>query len=55
MWWVKEGKEEKDWAQTVSLLELPPKGYDGPLTGTSWDPDTMLQGYGRGTIEKGVN
>lgn len=45
MWWLKEGREDKEWYLVRSKLEVPPKGYTGSLRGTGWDPDTILNEY----------
>lgn len=55
MWWLAEGKEQKDAFVARSKFELPPPGYTGSLAGTGWDPDVMLDEYDQaaGTPSRG--
>lgn len=55
MWWMREGREERDWFLTRAKLEVPPVGYTGSLRGTGWDQDTMLTEYDQasGTMRRG--
>lgn len=45
MWWMREGRTDKEWFEFRAKLEVPPPGYTGSLKGTGWDQDTMLEEY----------
>lgn len=55
VWWMVEGLDEKERFSAIAKLEVPPKGYTGSLTGTSWDPGVVLSEYqqAEGNIRKG--
>lgn len=46
--WLLEGKNEAEHMKTRGKFELPPPGYRGDLTGTSWDPQLMAGEFGNG-------
>jgi hypothetical protein len=43
-----EGKDEAQQMKARGEFEIPPRGYRGDLTGTSWDPQVMVQDFGNG-------
>lgn len=55
MFWLTEGREQKDAFVARSKLEVPPPGYAGSLAGTGWDQDVMLDEYNQaaGTPSRG--
>jgi hypothetical protein len=44
-YWIAEGKDEAQAMKDRGVFEVPPKGYKGSLTGTSWDVDEMNDAY----------
>lgn len=45
MFWISEGREQREAFIARSKVEVPPPGYAGSLAGTGWDPDVMLDEY----------
>ena len=46
--WLLEGKDEAQQMKDRGMFELPPKGYQGDIIGTSWDPQVMAGEFGNG-------
>lgn len=56
-YWIADGKDEAEQMRARGKFEVPPRGYRGSLTGTVWDPDSMLadftpESFNEGEVKK---